>query len=194
MPRSMSTALAAVFSSGQFNPVVFVQLTFVSGPQNIWSGTGSITWNSITWAGLGSLASISTIEEGSTVAAKGINVSCSAIDPTLLSDLLSEVQVGLPAKVYLGSFQADGVTLIADPVAAWIGRIDDPEVEVGAVTATISINCEDRLVEMNTPVDRRYTHDDQQLDAPGDLAFEGVPGIQMSFISWGSIPFQQFHS
>ena len=52
----------------------------------------------------------------------------------------------------------------------------------------ISINCENRLLDMNTPVDRRYTQDDQQIDHPGDMGFQFVNGITEINIYWGKSP------
>lgn len=192
MPRALSTALATLFASGEIFPVIFVQLNFVSGPVNVWSGVGSITWNSTTWSGLGSLGDISAIEESSQIEAKGVVLTCSGIDSTLLSDLLSEVRQGLAAQIFIGSFtDATRTVLVSDPIAAWTGRVDQPSISVGETTSTISISCEDRLSEMNTPVDRRYTNDDQQIDHPGDMGYEFVCGLQNVFVSWGRIPYGQ---
>ncbi len=159
MPRPLSSALAAVFASGVFRPVVFVELHFVSGTVYVWSGVGDLAWNGHTWTGLGRLASISTIEDASTIIANGITLTCSGIDPTMTNDVLHEVQVGLPVLIYIGSYD-DTWTLIADPITAWAGRMDQPQIDIDSSTAILTINCENRLVEMNTAVDRRYTNDD----------------------------------
>jgi hypothetical protein len=66
--------------------------------------------------------------------------------------------------------------------------MDQPTLDVTGVAASIAINCENRLVEMNVAVDRRYTDEDQQLDYPGDRGFEFVNGIQEAQIYWGRTP------
>ena len=53
-----------------------------------------------TWQGVGSLLKISTVEEKSTVAAAGIVVTLSGIDPTLLTNVLSEFLVTGPVQRY----------------------------------------------------------------------------------------------
>jgi len=136
---------------------------------------------------VGSLGSISTIEEGSTVEAKGVTLTLSGIDATLLTGILTEFQVGLPVLVYLGLFDSSG-SLIADPIVSWAGRMDQPTLDVDGTTATISIACENRLVDMNVAVDRRYTNEDQQLDHPGDRGFEFVNSIQEVMLYWGRSP------
>src|SRR5258708_38293571 len=103
MPRSGMTAgqLAAIQST-HMRPALFVEAHFVNGPIYVWTGRGSITWGGQTWLGVGTLGSISTIEEGSSIDAKGITLTMSGIDTTLLADILTEFQVGLPVLVGLG--------------------------------------------------------------------------------------------
>ena len=185
--RNMTSAYLAAISSAMLRPALFVQATFVSGPLYVWSGMGPITWNGQTWIGVGTLGTVSTIEEGSTVSAKGVTLTLSGLDPTLLEDVMEEFQVGLPALVYLGVFDATGA-LIADPVCCFSGRMDQPTIDISGTTASIAINCENRLVEMNVSVERRYTDEDQQLDYPGDLGFQFVNGIQDAQIYFGRSP------
>jgi hypothetical protein len=188
MPRSgLSSAQLTAIQSASLRPAFFVEAHFVSGPLYVWSGRGSITWNGQTWLGVGTLGTISTIEEGSGVEAKGITLSMSGIDSSLLGDVMLEFQVGLPCIVRLGLFDTNGA-LIDDPVIAWSGRMDQPTIDVDGQTCTISINCENRLVEMNVAVDRRYTNEDQQLDYPGDRGMEFVSSIQDVTIYWGRTP------
>ena len=188
MPRPDATsAFVNAIQSAYVKPALFVQVNMVSGPVYVWSGAGSITWNSITWTGVGQFGMVSGIEEGSDVYARGIVLMLSGIDPTLLTDVMTEYAQGLPAIVYLGLFDGSG-SLIANPVCCWSGRTDQPTLTVGGDTATLSIACESRLVEMNVSVERRYTTEDQQLDHPGDLGFSFVDQIQDVTIFWGRHP------
>lgn len=185
MARVMTSAMLSAIQSGILRPAYFVSMTFRSGVANIWTGFGPITWNSITWQGQGKLLSISAIEEGSTVAARGISIGLSGIPTDMLTDAISDFKIAAPVLVYFGLFDAAGA-LIADPVQAWGGRMDKPKVRWTGPTATIDIACETKFIEMNTAVDRRRTHDDQQLDHPGDLVFSFVAGLQEKPINWGN--------
>ena len=182
----MSTAMLAAISARQLNLAFFVQATFASGPIYVWSGLGPIVWNGQTWQGLGSLGSISAIEEGGTVDAKGLTLSLSGIDATLLSLVLGEFVLTLPVFVYLALF--DENVLIDIPITSFAGRMDQPVIEIDGKTAVISINCESRLLDMNIAVDRRYTMEDQQRDWPGDLGFFAVASIQEMSLYWGTSP------
>jgi hypothetical protein len=179
----MITALSA----GYIKPILFAMLTLTSGPLFVCSGVGNISWNGQTWLGLGPFLSVGLTEDGSTVQARGINLIFSGCDTTMLTDCLSDYKVGLPVALYLGAYASDG-SIVSDPLVAWAGRLDQPTIDVDGPKATISIACENRLVDMNIAVQRRWTNEDQQKDVPGDLAFSFVDQLQEKTLFWGRFP------
>jgi len=184
MPRSMTSAMLAAISAS-FEPAIFVQMTFSTGTANMWTGAGPVSWNSLTWTGMGSFLSLGQqIEEGSTVEARGVIISLSGIDPTLLSESLNDLQLGLPVQIWLAAMS--GGAPVNSPVLLWSGVTDQPNVRLSATSATIDINCENLLVTLNVPVDRRYTQQDQQMDWPGDVGFNFVNSVQETTINWGT--------
>jgi hypothetical protein len=187
MPRDMSAAMLAAVAASDLRPAIFVTAAFTSGTVYMWTGFGSVTWGGHTWLGVGSFGSISTIEDGATVEARGVTLTLSGIDQALLTGVLDEFILGAPATIYLGLFNSSNA-LIADPVVAWAGKMDQPTIDVGADSAIISINCENRLVDMNISVQRRYTNEDAQLDYPGDKGFEFVNTLQQKAVFWGHTP------
>jgi hypothetical protein len=187
MPRILTPKQLAAITSPSMRPAFFVEAHFLSGPIYVWTGGCPFVWNDITWLGLGALGGISTIEESSDIEAKGVTLTMSGIDSTLLVDIMTEFQVGLPCIIRLGLFD-ETLTLIDDPIISWAGRMDQPTVDVDGTTSTITINCESRLLEMNTSVERRYTNEDQQIDYPGDRGMEFVSSIQDITIYWGHTP------
>ena len=187
MPRNLSSSMLAALSAPVINPALFCEITFANGPVYIWSGIGPVSWNSQTWIGVGSFLNISSPEDSSSVEAKGITITLSGIDPTLLPNALTELQLGLPVLVYLAVYDSSH-TLINTPVIAWAGRTDQPTIDVSANEVSIALNCENRLMDMNVSVDRRYTNEDAQLDNPGDLGFMFVDGLQETTLFWGGYP------
>jgi hypothetical protein len=183
MPRAMSPAMLAAIQAQALQPSVFVQIGFKSEVAYLWSGIGPVVWNGHTWIGAGSLMSISSLEDAATVEARGIAITLSGLDPGLLAEALGDFQLGLAALVWLGLWS--GGSLLADPILAWQGRTDQPLLAVRPEQATIQLNCETRLVDMNIPVDRRHTSQDQQMDYPGDLGLQFVDGIQEMTLYWG---------
>lgn len=183
----MSSPMLAALTASALRPAIFVEATFATETLRMWSGVGSVSWNGHTWTGVGSFGGISIIEEGATVEARGITLTLSGIDSEVLADALQEIRIGLPVTVYLALYDASFV-LIADPLTSWSGRIDQPTIDVSGLAASISINCESKLLDLNVPSDRRYTLEDSQIDAPGDLGFQFVQSIQECTIFWGNSP------
>src|ERR1700722_8025723 len=167
MSRPLTSGMLSALAGSSLQPVYFVSLTLTSGVVYVWTGAGSITWNGQTWLGAGDLLTISVQEDGATVEARGIGVTFSGFDPTLLTDCLSDYKLGEPVNVYLGLLSSG--SLVADPICSWSGRTDQPTIDFDGTKASITIACENRLVDLNRAVDRRWTHDDQQRDNPGDL-------------------------
>jgi hypothetical protein len=182
MPRNVTAAFITALSEGNLYPCLYLEIYFASGPVRLCSAYQDQILASVLYKGVGNFLDVSTIEDGATVQARGINVSLSGIDPTLLPAALSEFQVGLSATLTLGLL-ADRLPINA-PVVAWQGRTDQPTITVDEKTATISIALESVLVDMNTPVPYRYTNQDQQLFYPGDLGFAWVNAIQSISIYW----------
>ena len=187
MPRTATDAIVSALQSSILRPAIFCEMLFRDGWVYMWTGLGSIDWDGKTWLGIGSLASVSPIEEGSTLEARGITLGLSGIDLDLLAKILGEYGTRLPVTLYLMLFDGSG-SFIPNPITAWSGMMDQPTISVDGSSASISIACENKLAEMNMAMDRRYTNEDQQIDHPGDRGFEFVNLIQQVQINWGRVP------
>ena len=188
MPRQMSAAMLSAIQSQSIAPALFLTATFQTGPIYVWSGYGQIVWNGQTWLGMGSLGNVSMIEEGVNVQARGITLSLSGFDSNLLGLVMNELVNGSPATLYLGLFGGAPLALLADPIPVWAGRTDQAKISVSGDSATISINCESRLLDLNQSAARRYTNDDQHMEYPQDRGLEFVYTIIETIITWGSKP------
>lgn len=185
MPRNLTADYIAALAEGYLYPVILVQIQFASGTVYMSSFNQPIVLDGIVYSGVGSLMEISTIEDGSSVNARGTTVTLSGIDPTLLPATMDEFQVGLPAAIYLGLFGTGGQLQMDQHVLAWAGRTDQPTITSDESTASISINLESVLLDMNTPVPYRWTQIDQQHFFPGDQGFAWVNSIQSVPLYWG---------
>ena len=70
--------------------------------------------------------------------------------------------------------------LRATPAVAMYAR------SMASAIATISVSAESRLAAWDRPNVRRYNHEDQQIDYPGDKFFEFVPQMVDRLLVWGS--------
>lgn len=184
MSRNMTSAVLAAIASGLVRPVAFVQAQFASGIIYVWSGIGPITWNGQTWTGLGRLGKISPIPESTNGQAKGVTLELSGIPSDLLSDVLTEVRPQFPVFLWIGYLDSTG-NVIANPEQRFSGRMDVVRLSEGGETSSIQINVESKLIDLNRARERHYTHQDQQIDYPGDNGFRFVNGIQELSVVWG---------
>lgn len=184
MPRQMSSAMLAALQASLLRPAVFVSIEFLSATAYVWTGIGDVTWKGHTWKGLGTLLGLPPIEDGVAVQARGTVIALSGLDPLVLGACQGDFQLGRPVAVYLGLYDASG-NLIADPLVMWSGRTDRPTLTLDGETAHAEVACENRLIDMNVAVDRRYTQQDQQRDYPGDLGMMFVDSVQERLLFWG---------
>lgn len=189
--RGLSAGMVSAIAATVVRPAIFYEGEFVDGGGSpdflrFWTGVGSIDWNGYTWTGGGRLLSISPLEETTDLKAVGFQVTLSGMPSSLIALALANVRQGKPGKLWLGLFDASDA-LIVDPYPLKRGRFDVAPIEDNGETCTISANYEDRLIDLERPRDRRYTHEDQQLDYPGDLGFEYVPSLQDMDIPWGRV-------
>jgi hypothetical protein len=150
----------------------------------LWTGQGNLTWNGNVYVGLGGFLGVGQqIADTATVEARGITLSFSGLDPALTPAAMSEVVPGLPVTVFLAAMNA-GVPVVS-PIILWSGCADEPTVKIGAESASITLACENLLVSMDVPVDRRLTPQDQQSIYPGDLGLQFVYQFQDQNIWFG---------
>jgi hypothetical protein len=184
MSRDLTPDFAEALADRDLRPVIFFEGEFASGTVRLWSGLGEIGWAGQSWSGAGALLGLGSIEETSEVVAGGTSVSLSGIPLDLVQMAIAEARQGLPGRVWLGLLTVEG-QIIADPVLAFAGRLDVPEITDDAESCRITISYESRLIDLNTARSWRYTHESQQVLHPGDLGFEYVTAIQDREITWG---------
>jgi hypothetical protein len=58
-------------------------------------------------------------------------------------------------------------------------------IDEGPETATIAVGAESRLIDLQRPRVRRYTHESQKSRFPNDKGFEFVNDLQDKKFAWG---------
>lgn len=182
--REFSTAFQNALADQNLHIVIMFEGQFATGMVRIWSGLGDLQWDGKTWAGVGSLLGMGSIDETREVVAGGTTVSLSGVPLDLVQVAIDEARQGMPGRIWVGLVSESG-SVIADPVQAFSGRLDVPEITDDENTCTITISYESRLIDLTVPRTWRYTHESQQVLFPGDLGFEYVTAIQDREITWG---------
>ena len=188
MARSITTAFKNAIKSSVVRPLLAVELEFSTGTLRFWNGYGDLTMtaggSSNTFTGLGDLLGVSPISESDQIEAIGASLSLTGIKSSFISTALSGNYTNRNASIFLGVFDTSK-SVIADVYTLFKGKMDIMKIDEGSESATITLNLENRLIALDRPLNRRFTHEDQQERFSGDLGLEFVPDLQDKEIIWG---------
>lgn len=184
MSRAITPALNAQFKAGTLAPILLVELEYDSGTLRLWNGNRDLTALAVVWTGAGHLLSVGSAPEGLSIQAQGMALTLTGIDNAIVSNALNEDYQGRTANIYLGALDANDVPVV-DPFLHFSGLMDGQIIDDNGTTATITLSIESELISLQAINERRYTHEDQQIDFPGDLGLEFINAIQDKIIDWG---------
>lgn len=184
MSRDLTVGMQSAVAAEVLRPVTMLKLLLDSGTVAVHSALGTITHDGVDYLGVGEYGSISEIQEGHRIAPSGVVATLSGIPSEYLSLVVGEHYQGRNAEVYLAALDEDH-QLIVDPALAFRGRVDYADVQLGK-EAAIALSIESRLVDWRRPRIRRYTHEDQQAQYPGDMGLEYVAAMADKPIIWGT--------
>ena len=185
MSRNLTTAMATALTAQNVRPITMVELHFVSGIVYVWSGYGNFVWNGKTFTGTGTLGTINQLPETSDGSAAGVSFTLSGVPLSSISLAVSQQYQGGLAKIWLGCFDVNTSALVADPYLFFAGTMDVMTIMDGTQSASITLTCENRLIELDRPRERRYADFDQRIDFPSDCGFQYVNSLQNLQIVWG---------
>ena len=188
MSRGLTVAQLAAIDAHTVKPGIFVYLDWRSVAVRAWSGIGDFVWDGNTYSGVGTFGGISVIEETGNPVANGITLSLSGIPSDLIATALDRTEYrGRKVRVWQALFNVSLATptLIDDPFPIFAGRMDVMTPTDTGVTSTITLSCENRLIDLSRPRERRYTDQDQRQLHPGDGSFRYVAGMQDKQFNWG---------
>ena len=182
--RSLTGDMVAQVSATQLNPIILASLAFTT-PVNLWSGYGTITYAGTGYLGIGTLGTISPVEETTDLAARGITMQLSGVPTALIAVALAENYQGKACEIYFGALDSSGV-LVTSPIKVFSGRMDVMSINDDGQNATIGMTAENKLVDFRRPREVRYTDEEQKALYPTDKGLEFVNAIQEKEIYWGN--------
>lgn len=185
MARALSSAMQTAIAASPVRPVLLIEQTFRTGTVYLWTGIGSLSWNSQTWLGMGDLISVSELEENADISAKGVTIGLKGVKSADINTALSEMARNKPGKIRLALVNAAGA-IISTPKIMFRGKLDTCIVEDGPETCTISIALESELIDLERPREARYTDVEQQKRYPGDRGLENIAALQDASVPWGA--------
>lgn len=181
--RDMTVDFHAASLLGVKFPVLLFDFVFDEGEINLFTGRGTIDWNGRTYTGSADALKVTPAQETQDMEATGSAYVLAATPALVAMARIAEYQ-GRPCRTWLALFTADGV-MIEDPIRICSGKMDEMPIDTNPAAPSIGLTTESDLIILNKASNRRYTHEDQQIEYPGDMFFEFVPQMQDKEIVWG---------
>lgn len=179
MARSIPAAILSALTQPEVYPFYAVEMLFDSGSIRLWTGYTDRTINGQTYIGSGNLLSISGIDEVNDLSAKSATISLNGIASSIVSLALTEPYQRRQCRILWG------VTNVDDYVEVFGGYMNTMSIEDSGETSNITLTVESKLIELNRPRVRRYTHESQKSRYPTDTFFSFVADLQDRDIVWG---------
>lgn len=213
MPRLMTDAMAAALEADILYPVYFFEIESTGNTLRLWTGKPGQTyaWNGHDWLGIGWLLGFSEVEESAELKSVSMTVGMPA-EPEVISVALNHLRRNKRCTLYegyltpgwaLGNDAApDGPyvlgddapafeigepagLLVEDPIEVFRGLLDIVETDIDTAQPKLSIRYSSPLADFERARERRATHEDQQIDHPGDRFYEYTGALSDSVIDWG---------
>jgi hypothetical protein len=211
MTRDITDGFRALITADTVKPVLLFEADFEDGTQYLWNGIGTLTVNGQAYQGSGTLLKADLPAETSQVEARGAAFELAGVQPEDIEVALAENYQGRAVRVLMSVF-ADGATVLDElgdpildelgdpildestgklfgflltPIRLFKGLMDVMTINDDPRSPTITMTAENELARLNKSRERRYTHEDQQIDYPGDKFFEFVPSMQDKQVVWG---------
>ena len=187
MPRDVNSTVVTALESSGFKPFYAVYLDFMNGetstasPIYLWTGQGDLISGSITYQGAGALMQIDHLEESATLKADGMTLTFNGMTTAILTAALAYEYSGRQAKVYFGIEGNSNLTEVFSGVMDVMVIQDSPE------NSTITLNIENRLIDLERTNPSRYTKESNENYFGSDTYFSYVGDLQDKKIEWGPV-------
>ena|SRR6056297_3258541 len=97
--RDITTVVQNALDDAVIEPFFAVEFDFSSGPVRVWTGVGEATIDGNTYTGTGTLLGISSVEETSEIAVRGVTLTLTGVPSEVISLALQEPYQGRVAKI-----------------------------------------------------------------------------------------------
>lgn len=184
MARDINAATITATQQPTIIPIAMVDLDFEGGAFRAHSGVGDVVYGGNTFTGLGHIGKITSLEEDIELAASGISVVLSGVDPSMVSIALNTHYQGRTGIVYITLLNESTMQIEGEPCILFQGRMDNMNIKMGA-TAEIELTIENILRDWDRPRVRRYNNVDQQSLYPDDKGLEFIDQAAEKSIYWG---------
>ena len=150
----------------------------------IHTGQGDLVIAGETYVGAGSLLAISDIEDSKELKSAGFTFSISGMDAEVLGYALNENYQNRPVSLFM-AFVSGGTDDVDGYLTLYKGRMINIDISDDVVGSNITLQTENRLLDLRRPSNIRYTKESQQYLYSGDTSLDQVAKVSQMDIQWG---------
>ncbi len=150
----------------------------------VWNGINDTTINGQTFTGASGLLTVSDIQDNTEMKSSSLTVSLNGMDATVLNLALTENYQNRLITLFLGYLDG-GTDEVCGTMTIFKGRMTQMSIDDTPEGSRISVNAENRLVDLNRPNMLRYSKESQEFLHTGDDCFNQVNNIADKEIFWG---------
>jgi len=150
----------------------------------IHTGQGDLVIGGETYLGAGSLLAISDIEDSRELKSAGVTFSISGMDTEVLGYALNENYQNRPISLYM-AFVSGGTDDVDGYLTLYKGRMINIDISDDVNGSNITLQTENRLLDLRRPSNIRYTKESQEYLYAGDTSLDQVNKISQMDIQWG---------
>ena len=192
MTRDISATISTALDNNVNNDLemsvgIALYLDIAGDPLYVHTGTGSITFNSQTWLGVGAMGEISGVTEGLELSDYLIKAILSHIPHASIPDLIDELatndQTGRDYELYFLFYPTAAAIEYYKLSAGYIGKPTFTDEEVAGAVELVLANDYTTLDQRQY---RRLTHQAQQEIYATDDFFEYLTDTELAEVVWGS--------
>lgn len=159
------------------------EFEFDEGDLRFWTGYGNLEYDGKIFTGSGNLLKISPAQETQNLEATNTVWELSGIPESIVSVAMSSDYSGRPCRLWIAFFNS-AWELIANPMRRFSGKMDTMPILDDPQNPIIRLTAENDLNRLTRSQERRWTHEEQQIDYAGDMFFEFVPQMQDREVLW----------
>lgn len=172
--RSLSAPVLSALASGSVALVQLIRMDFSTTPVYLNSSTWDLLFGGITYKGAYGLGQISAVTD-KPGEVQGISIELHGADAARISLALddSDIVQGTPISIRTAIIDTATYTILDAPVE-WTGTMDTMSIAEDGQTASISVNCESKAVDLLRGNAWMYTDADQRVVSATDGSFKYV--------------------
>jgi hypothetical protein len=187
MSRDLPAELESAVEAPVIAPFLAVRIEF-DDPVLVWTGIGVLTFDDSdgeerAWDGTGGLGSIDSVGEATDGSATGVKVGLNNIPSQFAADLADQAQKGALFEVYVGSLN-QSLQAVEAVKLIFKGRVDEYRILDAGERLSVEVTGESRAIDQRRPAIKKFSHEYQQRQYPGDLFFQYLPQMVEVSILW----------